>query len=165
MAKAALSDEGLVFVTYADVEVLPPFVDLGMVEDLVRSVYAYGCQQRAILSIVKGCDVTVQSATGKRCVFALVAWLSVTAMTAKSGTCNLHVLTMSLMLSLRAVADGLPRSASGKKRVTCTCTSCACSAAHTLPSTRPISSDSCATLAKTTSTTASAFGSLSFQHE
>ena len=53
----------------------------GFFEDLLRGVYAYGferpsaVQQRAILPILKGRDVIVQSqsGTGKTCVFALGA--------------------------------------------------------------------------------------------
>ncbi|CAJ1423979.1 unnamed protein product [Effrenium voratum] len=76
-----VSDEGLVFETSEDVEVLPTFDALGLKEDLLRGVYAYGferpsaVQQRAILPILKGRDVIVQSqsGTGKTCVFALGA--------------------------------------------------------------------------------------------
>ena len=58
-----MSDEGLVFETSEDVEVLPTFDALGLKEDLLRGVYAYGferpsaVQQRAILPILKGRDV------------------------------------------------------------------------------------------------------------
>jgi len=76
-----LQEEGLVFETSEDVEVLPTFDALGLKEDLLRGVYAYGferpsaVQQRAILPILKGRDVIVQSqsGTGKTCVFALGA--------------------------------------------------------------------------------------------
>ncbi|CAE7784468.1 eif4a3, partial [Symbiodinium necroappetens] len=75
------NDEGLVFETSEDVEVLPTFDALGLKEDLLRGVYAYGferpsaVQQRAILPILKGRDVIVQSqsGTGKTCVFCLGA--------------------------------------------------------------------------------------------
>merc|ERR1719375_2628214 len=76
-----LQEEGLVFETSEDVEVLPTFDALGLKEDLLRGVYAYGferpsaVQQRAILPILKGRDVIVQSqsGTGKTCVFSLGA--------------------------------------------------------------------------------------------
>jgi len=76
-----LNDEGVAFETSEDVEVLPTFDALGLKEDLLRGVYAYGferpsaVQQRAILPILKGRDVIVQSqsGTGKTCVFCLGA--------------------------------------------------------------------------------------------
>merc|ERR1711976_805543 len=64
-----------------DVEVTNTFDALSLKEDLLRGVYAYGferpsaVQQRAILPILKGRDVIVQSqsGTGKTCVFCLGA--------------------------------------------------------------------------------------------
>ncbi|CAI2370722.1 unnamed protein product [Moneuplotes crassus] len=61
------------------VETVRSFDDLGLKEDLLRGVYAYGfdkpsaIQQKAILPIIKGRDVIVQSqsGTGKTCVFGL----------------------------------------------------------------------------------------------
>jgi len=75
------SDEGLIFETSEDVQVLSTFDALGLKEDLLRGVYAYGferpsaVQQRAVLPILKGRDVIVQSqsGTGKTCVFCLGA--------------------------------------------------------------------------------------------
>ena len=83
-----LNDEGLIFETSEEVEVVPTFDALGLKEDLLRGVYAYGferpsaIQQRAILPILKGRDVIVQSQTGtgktgKTCVFSLGALQSV----------------------------------------------------------------------------------------
>ena len=74
-------DEELVFETSEDVEIRPTFDALGLKEELLRGVYAYGferpsaVQQRAILPILKGRDVIVQSqsGTGKTCVFCLGA--------------------------------------------------------------------------------------------
>merc|ERR1719355_406441 len=85
MATKGLNEEGLVFETSEDVEVIQTFDQLGLKEDLLRGVYAYGferpsaCQQRAILPIMKGRDVIVQSqsGTGKTCVFCLGALQSV----------------------------------------------------------------------------------------
>jgi len=82
---SALNDKGLVFETSEDVEVLPTFDALGLKEELLRGVYSYGferpsaVQQRAILPILKGRDVIVQSqsGTGKTCVFALGALQSI----------------------------------------------------------------------------------------
>merc|ERR1711959_716045 len=81
MAAGKLNEEGLVFETSEDVEVLPTFDALGLKEDLLRGVYAYGferpsaVQQRAVLPILKGRDVIVQSqsGTGKTSVFCLGA--------------------------------------------------------------------------------------------
>merc|ERR1712190_179972 len=75
------NDEGLVFETSEDVEVTNTFDALSLKEDLLRGVYAYGferpsaVQQRAVLPILKGRDVIVQSqsGTGKTCVFCLGA--------------------------------------------------------------------------------------------
>ena len=83
-----LNDEGLIFETSEEVELVPTFDALGLKEDLLRGVYAYGferpsaIQQRAILPILKGRDVIVQSErgtgkTGKTCVFSLGALQSV----------------------------------------------------------------------------------------
>ncbi|KAF4744137.1 Eukaryotic initiation factor 4A-III [Perkinsus olseni] len=74
-------DNELIFETSEDVQVLDSFDALGLKEDLLRGIYQYGferpsaVQQRAILPIVKGRDVVVQSqsGTGKTCVFALGA--------------------------------------------------------------------------------------------
>jgi ATP-dependent RNA helicase len=60
-----------------DLEVVKSFDDIGLREELLRGIYAYGynkpsaVQQRAILPIIKGRDVIVQSqsGTGKTCVF------------------------------------------------------------------------------------------------
>jgi len=81
MSKILQNDEDLVFETSEEVEVLPTFDALGLKEELLRGVYAYGferpsaVQQRAIQPILKGRDVIVQSqsGTGKTCVFCLGA--------------------------------------------------------------------------------------------
>lgn len=62
-------------------ETVTSFDDLSLKEDLLKGVYAYGfdkpsaVQSKAILPIVKGRDVIVQSqsGTGKTCVFGLGA--------------------------------------------------------------------------------------------
>jgi len=69
------------FETSEDCEVFESFDDIGLKNELLRGVYAYGferpsaVQQRAILPILKGRDVIVQSqsGTGKTCVFCLGA--------------------------------------------------------------------------------------------
>eukprot|EP01066_Platyproteum_vivax_P014646 Platyproteum_vivax@DN6555_c0_g2_i1.p1 len=78
---AKLSDESLIFETSEDCHPLITFDSMGLKEDLLRGVYAYGferpsaVQQRAITPIIKGRDVIVQSqsGTGKTCVFCLGA--------------------------------------------------------------------------------------------
>lgn len=65
----------------ARLQVIKSFEQMGLNEKLVRGVYAYGferpsaVQQRAIVPILKGRDVIVQSqsGTGKTCVFCLGA--------------------------------------------------------------------------------------------
>jgi len=81
-----IDDEQLIFETSEDCEVLATFDSLNLKEDLLRGVYTYGferpsaVQQRAILPILKGRDVIVQSqsGTGKTCVFCLGALQTVT---------------------------------------------------------------------------------------
>jgi ATP-dependent RNA helicase len=78
---AKLEEEGLIFETSEDCEVVPSFDNLGLSEAVLKGVYAYGferpsaVQQRAVLPILKGRDVIVQSqsGTGKTCVFSLGA--------------------------------------------------------------------------------------------
>jgi len=67
--------------TSEDCEVFTSFNDIGLKDSLLRGIYSYGfehpsaVQQRAILPILKGRDVIVQShsGTGKTCVFCLGA--------------------------------------------------------------------------------------------
>ncbi|XP_052867863.1 eukaryotic initiation factor 4A-III isoform X1 [Anopheles cruzii] len=67
------------FETSEDVEVLPTFNSMGLREELLRGIYAYGfekpsaIQQRSIQPIVKGRDVIAQaqSGTGKTATFSI----------------------------------------------------------------------------------------------
>jgi len=67
------------FETSEEVEALPTFDTMGLREDLLRGIYAYGfekpsaIQQRAIKPIVKGRDVIAQaqSGTGKTATFSV----------------------------------------------------------------------------------------------
>ena len=76
-----LKDKHLEFKTSKEVEVIPTFDELGLREDLLRGIYAYGferpsaIQQRAIKPIVKGRDVIAQaqSGTGKTATFSISA--------------------------------------------------------------------------------------------
>jgi len=63
-------DGKLVFETSSDIEIVPTFDELGLREDLLRGIYAYGfekpsaVQQRAIGPIIAGRDVIAQSQSG-----------------------------------------------------------------------------------------------------
>jgi len=67
------------FETSEDVDVTPTFDGMGLREDLIRGIYAYGfekpsaIQQRSVRPIVKGRDVIAQaqSGTGKTATFAI----------------------------------------------------------------------------------------------
>jgi len=73
------SEENLDFTTSKGVEVKASFDVMGLREDLLRGIYAYGfekpsaIQQRAIIPIIKGRDVIAQSqsGTGKTAVFCI----------------------------------------------------------------------------------------------
>merc|ERR1712195_137380 len=60
-------EEELIFETTDDVEVVPTFDEIGLRDDLLRGIYAYGfekpsaVQQRAIIPITGGRDVIAQS--------------------------------------------------------------------------------------------------------
>lgn len=77
--RPGLDDEGLVFETTAGVEVVTTFDGMGIKDDLLRGIYAYGfekpsaIQQRAVIPIISGRDVIAQaqSGTGKTSMIAL----------------------------------------------------------------------------------------------
>lgn len=72
-------DSKLVFETTTDLEVVSTFESMGLKDDLLRGIYAYGfekpsaIQQRAIIPISKGRDLIAQSqsGTGKTAVFCI----------------------------------------------------------------------------------------------
>jgi len=72
-------DSKLKFETSEDVEVCPTFGNMGLREDLLRGIYAYGferpsaIQQRAIVPVTKGRDsiCQAQSGTGKTATFSI----------------------------------------------------------------------------------------------
>ncbi|XP_020599525.1 eukaryotic initiation factor 4A-3 [Phalaenopsis equestris] len=74
-----LEDDNLVFETTPGVEAITSFDQMGIRDDLLRGIYAYGfekpsaIQQRAIMPIVSGRDVIAQaqSGTGKTSMIAL----------------------------------------------------------------------------------------------
>jgi len=80
-ARKALDDElqKVEFETSEEVDVVPTFDSMGIREDLLRGIYAYGfekpsaIQQRAIKQIIKGRDVIAQaqSGTGKTATFSI----------------------------------------------------------------------------------------------
>uniref|UniRef100_A0AAQ4QN59 ATP-dependent RNA helicase n=1 Tax=Gasterosteus aculeatus aculeatus TaxID=481459 RepID=A0AAQ4QN59_GASAC len=80
--KRILRDEDMTkveFETSEEVDVTPTFDTMGLREDLLRGIYAYGfekpsaIQQRAIKQIIKGRDVIAQSqsGTGKTATFCV----------------------------------------------------------------------------------------------
>jgi ATP-dependent RNA helicase len=78
MPKEAPDDKEL-FETSKDVLIIPSFDKMGLKEDLLRGIYAYGfekpsaIQQRAITPILQGRDVIAQSqsGTGKTTIFCI----------------------------------------------------------------------------------------------
>ena len=79
MSRGIDMNQSFIFETSEDCQVVPTFDAMNLKEELLRGVYAYGferpsaVQQRAIMPIIKGRDVIVQSqsGTGKTCVFCL----------------------------------------------------------------------------------------------
>lgn len=75
------SDDGIKVESSEQLQVYPSFESMGLKEELLRGIYCYGfdkpsaVQQRAIIPIVRGRDVIVQSqsGTGKTAVFCLGA--------------------------------------------------------------------------------------------
>merc|ERR1719163_2386668 len=91
-------DDKLVFETSADIEIIPTFDELGLREDLLRGIYAYGfekpsaVQQRAIGPIIAGRDVIAQSqsGTGKT---SLIGVSSLQTLDTKLRSCQVLVLS------------------------------------------------------------------------
>ncbi|KAF2296859.1 hypothetical protein GH714_009832 [Hevea brasiliensis] len=77
--RAAPEDEKLAFETTEGIEPITSFDEMGIKNDLLRGIYAYGfekpsaIQQRAVMPIIKGRDVIAQaqSGTGKTSMIAL----------------------------------------------------------------------------------------------
>ena len=78
-------EEEYLFETTENLKVYKTFDEMCLRDDLIKGIYAYGfdkpsaVQQRAIIPILKGKDVIVQSqaGTGKTCVFAVGALQSI----------------------------------------------------------------------------------------
>eukprot|EP01071_Lankesteria_metandrocarpae_P002253 Lankesteria_metandrocarpae@DN2191_c0_g1_i1.p1 len=91
---------GMIFETSEECQVFKEFSNMGLKEDLLKGVYAFGfehpsaVQQRAVVPIASGRDVIVQSqsGTGKTCVFCLGALQSIKT---KSKDRNPQVLVLS----------------------------------------------------------------------
>lgn len=74
-----VDDDSLVFETSPGVEAVTSFDQMGIRDDLLRGIYAYGfekpsaIQQRAVMPIINGRDVIAQaqSGTGKTSMIAL----------------------------------------------------------------------------------------------
>merc|ERR1719470_334888 len=102
------------FETSEDVEVIPTFDSMGLRQDLMRGIYAYGfekpsaIQQRAIKPMCKGRDVIAQaqSGTGKTATFSIAALQSIDIQLREpqvivlSPTRELAVQIQKVMLSL-----------------------------------------------------------------
>merc|ERR1711907_548776 len=91
-------EDKLVFETSADVEIVPTFDEIGLREDLLRGIYAYGfekpsaVQQRAIGPIIAGRDVIAQpqSGTGKT---SLIGISALQTLDTKLRSCQVLVLS------------------------------------------------------------------------
>ena len=74
-------DNEFVFEINEKLEIFPTFEEMGLREELIKGIHAYGfsrpssIQQRAIVPLIKSRDVIIQSksGTGKTCVFSLGA--------------------------------------------------------------------------------------------
>eukprot|EP00929_Paragymnodinium_shiwhaense_P027930 TRINITY_DN16282_c0_g1_i1.p1 TRINITY_DN16282_c0_g1~~TRINITY_DN16282_c0_g1_i1.p1 ORF type:complete len:399 (+),score=94.99 TRINITY_DN16282_c0_g1_i1:67-1263(+) len=81
MSGETLRGDGMIFESSEDVQLIPTFDKMGLKQDVLRGIFAYGfdkpsaIQQRAIAPVLKGRDVVMQSqsGTGKTSVFCLGA--------------------------------------------------------------------------------------------
>ena len=95
------------FETSEEVDVVPTFDSMGIREDLLRGIYAYGfekpsaIQQRAIKQIIKGRDLIAQaqSGTGKTATFS-ISTLQVldTSVRETQGNCYSFLYFFSIVL-------------------------------------------------------------------
>lgn len=84
-SKYISKDNELVFESSENVEVFPTFESMGLKDEIIKGIFTYGfskpspVQQRAVVPIIKGRDIIIQSqsGTGKTCVFSLGALQSV----------------------------------------------------------------------------------------
>uniref|UniRef100_A0A8C9SRR5 RNA helicase n=1 Tax=Scleropages formosus TaxID=113540 RepID=A0A8C9SRR5_SCLFO len=117
--KRLLKDEDMTkveFETSEEVDVTPTFDTMGLREDLLRGIYAYGfekpsaIQQRAIKQIIKGRDVIAQSqsGTGKTATFcvSVLQCLDIQVTPFQSYVCTYDVIFGSLSLHQVLLALG-----------------------------------------------------------
>lgn len=72
-------DKDLIFESTENIEIYPNFEEMNLKEDLIKGIHSYGyskpspIQQRAIVPIIEGRDIIIQSqsGTGKTCVFSV----------------------------------------------------------------------------------------------
>lgn len=83
--KHSTKDNEFIFESTENIEVFPSFEEMNLKEELIKGIHAYGfsrpsaVQQRAIVPIIKGRDIIIQSqsGTGKTCVFSVGALQSI----------------------------------------------------------------------------------------
>ncbi|MQL90350.1 hypothetical protein Taro_022940 [Colocasia esculenta] len=107
-------DANLVFETSPGVEAITSFDQMGIRDDLLRGIYAYGfdkpsaIQQRAVLPIVSGRDVIAQaqSGTGKTSMIALSVCQMVDTASREYGPDTLVYLLLVLLAQFQPFANG-----------------------------------------------------------
>lgn len=81
-------DKDLIFESTENIEIYPNFEEMNLKEDLIKGIHSYGyskpspIQQRAIVPIIEGRDIIIQSqsGTGKTCVFSVGSLQSLDSM-------------------------------------------------------------------------------------
>jgi len=105
--KLAAGDDEQIFESSGEVKVIPSFDNMGLSEQLLRGIYAYGfekpsaIQQRAITPILQGRDVIAQSqsGTGKTTIFCVGILQSINT---KSNTAQALVLSPTRELAVQS---------------------------------------------------------------
>jgi len=105
--KVAPGDDEQIFESSGEVKVIPSFDNMGLSEQLLRGIYAYGfekpsaIQQRAITPILQGRDVIAQSqsGTGKTTIFCVGILQSINT---KSNTAQALVLSPTRELAVQS---------------------------------------------------------------
>lgn len=81
-------DKDLIFESTENIDIYPSFEEMNLKEDLIKGIHSYGyskpspIQQRAIVPIIEGRDIIIQSqsGTGKTCVFSVGSLQSLDSM-------------------------------------------------------------------------------------
>lgn len=81
-------DKDLIFESTENIDIYPNFEEMNLKEDLIKGIHSYGyskpspIQQRAIVPIIEGRDIIIQSqsGTGKTCVFSVGSLQSLDSM-------------------------------------------------------------------------------------